>query len=261
MKKTISLLLALVMCLSLCACGKSEEVIAVEEKIASIGEITDDSTDAINDARDAYDALSDEDKAKVENASSLHEAIFESLVIRCNELNRQSSILSEGVMIVWENVGGSKFWDYFDDVLRFNDFCVIEDMKFLNELSTVQILMWYTGYAMEPESFDYGECGRPEDLTDDDFIYIAGLCMPYAKAYAALPEMETDLNSDISQFVKDYKNTYPEKTNLLHEWMLESSMFAEFALEPSGNLADYETKLKEYETMMSRFQKEAEMLK
>lgn len=49
MKRRMSLVLVLVMCLSLCACGKSEAVKAVEEKIASIGEVSIDKADIIQE--------------------------------------------------------------------------------------------------------------------------------------------------------------------------------------------------------------------
>ncbi|MBQ6718895.1 MAG: hypothetical protein IJN20_00910 [Oscillospiraceae bacterium] len=270
MKKMLFFVLVFAICLSLCACGKSEEVKAVEEKIASIGEVTIEKADTIQEANRAYDALNDKDKEKVENLDilqqsieSLHTETFISLTERCTEMNVASSILADGVIIVWENVGGSRFWNYFDDVLRFTDLSTIDSLKLQNELSAVQMLMWNTGYAMEKESFEIGKDkdGYHWDLTDDDFVYIANLCMPYAKAYDALSKTEPSLNSDVTQFVKDNKDTYPEEANLLREWMLESSMFAEFAMEPAGKLDDYKTKLGDYETMMSRFQKEAEMLK
>lgn len=270
MKRILSLILVIALCLSLCACGKSKEVIAVEEKIASIGEISIDSIggssfdsqDAIDAARDAYNALSDADKEKVENISVLHDAIFESIVIRCNLLNKQSSVLSDGVIIVWENVGGSKFWDHFDDVLRLTSLDVVEAIAAREGLSAAQLLIWSAGRGIIGDGFGYGEAYYYyTNYTDKDFEYVVSMCMPYANAWSDLLFWEVGLNSDVSQFVKEYKDTNPERANLLREWMLESSMFAEFALEPSGNLADYETKLKEYETMMSRFQKEAEMLK
>lgn len=83
MKRIIVLVLALCMCLSLFACGKSEDVKAVEEAIATIGAVTADSGKSIAAARDMYDKLSDEDKAKVENISVLTdaEAAYEETVI------------------------------------------------------------------------------------------------------------------------------------------------------------------------------------
>lgn len=74
MKKGISFLLVLVMCLSLCACGKSKEVTAAEKLIAAIGEVTDQSGEAIQKAEDAVAALSAEEKESVETLAQLTEA-------------------------------------------------------------------------------------------------------------------------------------------------------------------------------------------
>lgn len=74
MKKTISLLLALILCLSLCACGKSEAVKNVEAMIDTLGEITLESIDAIRAAEEAYSALTEEEQKKVKNYKTLTEA-------------------------------------------------------------------------------------------------------------------------------------------------------------------------------------------
>lgn len=74
MKKTISLLLALVLCLSLTACGKSEAVKNVEAMIDALGEITLESIDAIRSTEDAYNALTEDEQKKVGNYKTLTEA-------------------------------------------------------------------------------------------------------------------------------------------------------------------------------------------
>lgn len=74
MKKILSLVLTFAMCLSLCACGKSKEVIAAEKYIAAIGEVTDQSGEAIQKAEDAVAALSAEDQEVIESLSDLTEA-------------------------------------------------------------------------------------------------------------------------------------------------------------------------------------------
>lgn len=75
MKKQILRVFALLLCLamvfSLVGCGKSEYVKNAEALIDAIGEVTVDSEEAIAAAEKAYDALTEEDKAKVENADLL----------------------------------------------------------------------------------------------------------------------------------------------------------------------------------------------
>lgn len=71
MKKIIALLLVLAMCFSLCACGKSEAVKNVEGLIEAIGEVTTESENAIIAAEEAYNALPEDEKEKVENYAVL----------------------------------------------------------------------------------------------------------------------------------------------------------------------------------------------
>ena len=74
MKKIISLLLVVVMCLSLVACGKSEEVTNVESLISAIGSVSENSENAIVAAENAYNALTPDDKNKVSNYNTLLDA-------------------------------------------------------------------------------------------------------------------------------------------------------------------------------------------
>lgn len=69
MKKVIILILTVVLLVSLCACGKSENAKVCEDLISKIGEVTLDSDQAIKVAEEAYDALSDEEKGQIEKSA------------------------------------------------------------------------------------------------------------------------------------------------------------------------------------------------
>jgi len=74
MKKAISLALVFVLCLSLCACGKSKAAKEAEAAIDAIGEVTVDSGEAIKNAEKLYNILTDAEKADVDNRLTLVEA-------------------------------------------------------------------------------------------------------------------------------------------------------------------------------------------
>lgn len=74
MKKAISLILAFVLCLSLCACGKSDAVKNVETLIKAIGEVSTESGEAITAAEAAYNALTDKEKEQVSGIDTLSAA-------------------------------------------------------------------------------------------------------------------------------------------------------------------------------------------
>lgn len=72
MKKRFSaIILALVLVLTLTACGKSEAAQKVDDLISAIGEVTLDSGKAISDAEKALNALDSKDQAQVDGTDSL----------------------------------------------------------------------------------------------------------------------------------------------------------------------------------------------
>lgn len=71
MKRVVSLVLLVAMCLSLCACGKSEAATAYENLVAEVGTVSLDSEDAIVAAENAYQTLSDKEKESVAESKLL----------------------------------------------------------------------------------------------------------------------------------------------------------------------------------------------
>ena len=74
MKRIAALIFIVVICFLVSACGESESVKAVQELIASIGEVSLDSGEDIAAAEEAYEALSDREKEAVENYNELADA-------------------------------------------------------------------------------------------------------------------------------------------------------------------------------------------
>ena len=82
-KRLLPLLLAVLLALSLTACGQSEAAKAADDLIAAIGEVTLDSEGALTDAEAAVAALSDEDRQQLKHADQLTEAraAYDALVL------------------------------------------------------------------------------------------------------------------------------------------------------------------------------------
>ena len=84
MKKAISLLLALILCLSLTACGKSEAVKNVEAMIDALTEATENLGEEIIAVKDAYDDLSYEEQKKVKNYddfNAIRDSYYEQVLV------------------------------------------------------------------------------------------------------------------------------------------------------------------------------------
>lgn len=102
MKKAISLILAFVLCLSLCACGKSEAVKNVEAMIDAIGEVTAESNDTIVAAESAYNALTEEEKGQVSGISTLSAAKIDYVEILIDSIG-EVSVESETSILAAED--------------------------------------------------------------------------------------------------------------------------------------------------------------
>ncbi len=96
MKKVLSILLVLGICLSLCSCKKSEGLVAAEEAVKAIGQVTLESGDAINKAESAITALSAEDKENFKMQKDFEEAKseYERIVLE-NEASEVEKMISE----------------------------------------------------------------------------------------------------------------------------------------------------------------------
>lgn len=103
MKKYLVVIMAVLMALCLCACGKSEAVKAAEEKIAAIGEVTLDSEKRISAAEKAVEKLSDDELKQLDKAEELKKArekyerlveskaaVVDSLIVQIGEVTIES---------------------------------------------------------------------------------------------------------------------------------------------------------------------------
>lgn len=70
-RTTIATILMVLVCCVLWGCGKSEAVKSVEALIDGIGEVSVGSEESIKEAEEAFNALTDKEKEKVENAEQL----------------------------------------------------------------------------------------------------------------------------------------------------------------------------------------------
>ncbi len=112
MKKTLCLILVFVLCLSLCACSKSEAVRNVEDMINAIGEVTLESKADIDAAEKAYNSLPEEEKGSVGNLQTLHEAKRQ-----YDYLQQEQALLGRWLVL------SPFFWDTMELEFRENGVC------------------------------------------------------------------------------------------------------------------------------------------
>ena len=261
MKKVFSLILTVVVCFVLCSCGKSEAVKAVEEKIASIGEVSVEKTAMIQEARQAYEALSDEDRDKVENVDTLKRSMdtlknlmFLSIASHCEEMNAGSDMVAESVIEVWENVGGEHFWTWYGTILKFAD----ESLAAL-DVTDNEMSLYYEMPAYALGRAEDAFCR--DDLTVEERQEIVDACVVLANTYYGIQEINEQVSQDFAEFKDLFGEEYADECQFLREWYLESSAFVEFATNPSGNRSAYSADLSEHNSTVYKFQKEADLMK
>lgn len=74
-KRFVAAIMMITLTFVLTACGKSDEVLAVEHAISDIGTVTLHSTDSINNAQTMYNQLMESERKKVSNYQDLVDAI------------------------------------------------------------------------------------------------------------------------------------------------------------------------------------------
>lgn len=261
MKRVVSFVMATVLCLSLCACGKSEEVLAVEEKISSIGEVSIEKADMIQEVNQAYEALSAEEQEKVENfdvlqksMDDLQNAMFEAIALQCGEMNVGSNLVTNSVVEVWQNVGGEKFWTWYGSILKFAD----ETLANMDVTDEKNNALYYgsAGYALGRARNAFGDGMTVEERQD-----VVDTCVILANTYYDIQEMNEQVSQDLAEFNDLFGEAYADDCAFLREWYLASSVFVEFATNPSGNRTEYSADLAEHNSTVYKFQKEAELMK
>lgn len=240
MKKALSLILALVLCLSLWACGKTAEVKEVEALIASIEESSTDE-DVINAIR-AYDALSKNEQESVENASSLSKARKDLMLSKLDTLNIVYTLtnlkcdwISSTVCDVIYNVGASKFAMYWSGVM---------DMG--HNVPTTDVGVSASEYAL------YGTINEmdSQQIWDD--------CTSITQAYDSLLE-SNGLPDSVAEFVELFGEEYPDQTELVKLWSQETELYIQLTTSPSGSFSSYQSHLEQCRANLTRYQSSAKL--
>ena len=275
MKKITFLFLALIMCLSLCACGKTQEAELVDEMILTIGTVTLESEKSINDAIEAYNSLSDKDRATVENYAILEKA-QEDLSRLKDELFHQeldelttsllflydkSKALSEINIIIWRNalikdisVDGcyNCIKLFYDENLTAADYIELYN----SDTNTIWDALFVAAYGVCPEK------------VDDVFYFlesaevkqeIIDLCAGINDGIALTSEVNSSVSEEFYSFNKKYKEVYQEETAIVNELFLELSMYAEHALDPTccKNFESYVSETENFNNTIDRLIKKS----
>ncbi|MBE6980855.1 MAG: hypothetical protein E7437_00880 [Ruminococcaceae bacterium] len=268
MKKMIMLLLAAVMCISFASCGdmqkKSEAVENVEKMIADLPELPMENYDEIDIAREkidavevAYNALSAEEQDKVENwqtfeteRTRLFENEYKWAALSIQYMNLNTEHVISGNVTIWDNVGASDFLTYQEDVIIAGEIGY-DGMISRYGSDDALYVFWVAGYAVDKEYF--GE--NFFSFSSSKITETEEKCKSYVQSIKNIEDSHESIKAFIDVMVKDYSKEYSTEMDALQNWWIESSLYADHALDPSGNLNSYISDANEYKDNIQRYQK------
>lgn len=251
MKKIISMLLVIAMCLALAACGKSKSaaVKSAEDAIAAIGEVTVDSGEAIANAEKLYGILTDAEKAEVENRLVLVEAqeayetvrgeiVYKNAKEAYEKLKEVSVLCVEGMDAIY----GAWYFGIYD----------AEDSYSFDYDLAVEV----SGFTSDDIEAARESLGISEDLAGSDWnfsLWIIQEAITMKGDYDTISANMTEAENVLQALTNEYDDyTYYPK---LKEYYAAVKSYVEFFTSPSGSfnqlvdtVNDYENKIRTLES-------------
>ena len=85
------------------------------------------------------------------------------------------------------------------------------------------------------------------------------LCMDLQATYSSIATTNEGLSDKMKELYSEYSEDYKNEYDLINELYLEVSIYAEFALNPSGSLNSYSTEMNEMQQEISKLIKAADI--
>ncbi|MBE7016776.1 MAG: hypothetical protein E7420_01260 [Ruminococcaceae bacterium] len=256
--------LVIALCFMLAACGKSESVKNVEMLIADLPALSMENYDELVYARDKidavkaeYNALSEKEKSQVENIDvldyerlRLYQNEYKEVAIFIQYMNMNVDYVVSGNVTIWDNVGSSDFFNYQDNVLTVGEIGY-DGMKAKYGEEDAFYAFWVAGYAVDKEyfgkNFDYFSSSKIAETEDK--------CKAYVQSIKNVEDSHETIKVVISLMVNDFSKDHSSEMDALQNWWIESSLYADHALNPSGSLNSYVSAVYVYQDNIQRYQK------
>ena len=215
--------MALVMVLSLAACGTDESVNEVES--------------VVND----FDAEYDE------------------IIEQIQDLNSHASLITGIIYRAWSKVGVSNFSTFYQALLTLQEGTTVVDGVY-KYLGAAAIVLQPNKYFDDDIDAANNLVNAMNIMESDEQIAqeVLSASIDFNNALISLPEEDAALSENMKVFKEKYKDEHEDEVDNLREWVLESSMYVDFAVSPSGSLIEYGNSMTEYEESFNRFSKIAD---
>lgn len=264
-KKIVLLLLCVCVTMSICACGKSEATKNAEEAIESIGTVTLESLEKIENAEKLYGILTDAEKEKVENRLLLVEAretydkLQEEESKRVQEANQE--VIYEKAKLAYDNLAAmAEVCSLGMDSVYSAWYFGIYQADGYNPSGIFTKLGSETGLSSSKLETAASNLGYDKYNMDDWQHCVLTVLQVYVDA-GIISEMETDLveiNDTLHELNATYSDTkyYP----LLVEYYGKVSAYYEFFKSPTGSFSELSGNISSYENDIIIYQNQLSVL-
>ena len=169
-----------------------------------------------------------------------------------NSLYESSSSAASTIYTVWNIVGSedamvtlssmlsipSDFDTYFSSDVYYEG---VYGYKFVKAFGWKSVDAYY-GFSDEAEAKEFHQ-----------------LCVNFQNDFAKISTLSDTLHNDIKALRSEFGEKHSSEFEVLNEYYLEVSSYAEFAQSPSGTLNDYKADIDNYEREISKLAKAADL--
>lgn len=230
MKKGLCFVLAVIICLSLCACKKPVEEDNFEE-----------------------DDFNEE---------------YASMIERIEVLNYDTSRITGIIYGIWDRFTVSHFESCFVVLRILVEGTTLEVLDLADEnkyqfLGTAACCLFPSEYWDDDIEYDYRHWLNIQNAAkalEADSVKaqeVLDAAIEFNNVYDSLTATDEALSTDLKAFQEKYAEKHEEEVETLRDWILESSMYVDHAVNPSGSLIEYGNRITEYEENLTRFSKAA----
>ncbi len=185
-------------------------------------------------------------KAKFEDA---YTQTYQELALLCESSEKLAGFVAD----VWDHMGANRLIDTLSYMLTID-----EDLEaftdIFNKNRDGSIERWI-GIAYD---WAIGTKGDKILLSWDQETF-HGMCMEYQQLFGAVYNANAALGETIKEMRSEYGKRFDEEFALLNDLYIEASTYAEFCLNPTGSLKDFNQRRSDYDVSTDKLLKAADI--
>jgi len=271
MKRVIAMLLVSCMFFSLCASANADTK-NVEALMLAVDAASDES---ISSAKEAYNSLTENEKEQVSDKAK--EALFRARLLnvasQLTEFGKACEYIFFTFGNAWATVGSQEVLGCMVTVRIFfrqplkplseTEYTLTEYIPWLSVIlgkecdeKNVEIMLYVAAKGINPSAL-YWRDGKPTPywVSDDKISETIKLCVEYNENEKYVKDNKDTLPEVIREFRKDYKSQYPDEVSTIDDWLIESQLLADLALNPPVSLSTFESEATEHLNNIKRILK------